>query len=203
MNLIIISNAALWIVIICLAFIIYALTRQIGVLYERVAPAGALAINQTIEVGQSSPNLALQSISSGLIEIGAGKNTGKSQLIFFISPDCPVCKTLMPAIKSSAQSESDWVELIFASDGQEQNHQGYIQQHSIESYPYIISEILGKSFGIAKLPYAVLINNEGTISAMGIINSREHIDSLFEAKDLKTASIQEYMANQTHLAKRV
>ena len=201
MELLIISNVVLWIVVIALALVIYALTRQIGVLYERVAPAGALAINQKIEVGQAATDLTLQSISSGLVNIGGTNNNAKPQLLFFVSPDCPVCKTLMPAIKSSAKAEADWIDLVFASDGKDQDHQGYIKQQEVESFPYIVSELLGKIFGIAKLPYAVLIDEQGIVSSMGIINSREHIDSLFEAKERNVASIQDYMANHAHQAK--
>jgi methylamine dehydrogenase accessory protein MauD len=195
MELLILSNVILWVVVIALVIVIYALTRQIGVLYERVAPAGALAINQQIEVGQLAPEMVLPSISSGLIEIGGVKPSTKSQLLFFVSPECPVCKSLLPAIKSSANAEADWIDVVFASDGQD-NHQDYIKQQGLEAFPYIISELLGKNFGVAKLPYAVLIDQEGKIASMGIINSREHIDSLFEAKERNVASIQDYMANQ-------
>lgn len=201
MELLIVSNVVLWVVVIALSIVIYALTRQIGVLYERVAPAGALAINQQIEVGQLAPEMVLPSLSSGLIEIGGVKANAKSQLLFFISPECPVCKTLLPAIKSSANAEADWVDVVFASDGKNDDHQGYISQQGLGSFPYIVSELLGKNFGVAKLPYAVLIDQQGKISSMGIINSREHIDSLFEAKELNVASIQDYMANQAQPAK--
>ena len=56
-----------------------------------------------------------------------------------------------------------------------------------------MSEVLGMSYGISKLPYGVLIDENGRVAAMGIVNSREHLDSLFEAKELEVASIQEYM----------
>ena len=49
------------------------------------------------------------------------------------------------------------------------------------------------SYGISKLPYGVLIDENGRVAAMGIVNSREHLDSQFEAKELEVASIQEYM----------
>ena len=71
-----------------------------------------------------------------------------------------------------------------------------MKQYDLESFPYVISEILGKTYGVAKLPYAILINEQGNIASMGIINSREHIDSLFEAKERNVASIQDYLANQ-------
>jgi len=52
---------------------------------------------------------------------------------------------------------------------------------------------VGKSYGVSKLPYAVLIDENQRVSSMGIVNSREHLDSLFEAKERNVASIQEYM----------
>lgn len=201
MDLLVISNIVLWIIVVVFAVIIYALTRQIGVLYERVAPAGALAINQKLEAGQVAPELTLQTMTSTLVDIGGTRDNGHSQLLFFISPTCPVCKTLLPAIKSAAKAEADWVDVVFASDGSNEDHQGLIDQQGLSGSPYIVSEVLGKSFGIAKLPYAVLINSQGVIASMGIINSREHIDSLFEAKEHQVASIQEFMTKQAHPAK--
>ena len=46
------------------------------------------------------------------------------------------------------------------------------------------------------MPYAVLIDEHNTISSMGIINSREHLESLFEAKERGVGSLQEYIASQ-------
>ena len=64
-------------------------------------------------------------------------------------------------------------------------------------FPYVVSELLVKSYGVSKLPYAVLIDEQGKIASMGIVNSREHLESLFEAKEHKVASIQEYMKKKT------
>jgi methylamine dehydrogenase accessory protein MauD len=196
-DLLLLSNIVLWFAVIALALVVFALTRQIGVLYERVAPAGALAINQNLEIGQLAPEMTLQTLSSGLLEIGGSKENRKSQLLFFLSPDCPVCKTLLPAIKSAAKAEATWIELVLASDGHDQNHSGYVKQYGLENFSYVISEILGKTYGVAKLPYAVLIDEKGHIASMGIINSREHLDSLFEAKERNVASIQDYLANHS------
>lgn len=194
MELLVISNIILWLVVVAMGLVIFALTRQIGVLYERVAPAGALAVNQNIEAGQVAPSMSLQSIDARMVNIGAGgEATGKSQLLFWLSPDCPVCKTLLPALKAAAKAEAGWVQLVLASDGMELDHQSYIRRYGLESFPYVISELLGKRYGVAKLPYAVLIDEHGKIASMGIINSREHLDSLFEAKEQNVASIQDYM----------
>lgn len=196
MEFLVVSNIALWIGLIVMGVVNFALIRQIGVLYERVAPAGALAMNQLLEAGQAAPELALQTLGNTMVNVGGANVDKKSQLLFFVAPDCPVCKTLMPAIKSAAVAEADWVNVVFASDGENYDHPAYVKQQGLDAYPYIVSELLGKTYGVAKLPYAVLIDESGVVASMGIINSREHVDSLFEAKERKVASIQEYMANR-------
>jgi methylamine dehydrogenase accessory protein MauD len=135
-------------------------------------------------------------LGNQLVDVGGVNTDKKSQLLFFVAPDCPVCKTLLPALKSAAAAEADWVNVVFASDGKNYDHPAYVKQQGIEAYPYIVSELLGKTYGVAKLPYAVLIDESGLVASMGIVNSREHVDSLFEAKERKVASIQEYMANR-------
>lgn len=194
----IISNILLWIVVIAMGLMLFALVRQIGVLYERVAPAGALMINQTLQVGAEAPSLDLQDIDGELLTIGGVPESGKSKLLFFVSPTCPVCKTLLPVVKSADKSEKEWLDIILASDGENNDHKGYIAEHKLEKFNYISSEILGRSYGVSKLPYAVLIDEQGMIASMGIINSREHLESLFESKERGVASIQEYI--KTHSA---
>lgn len=194
MSLLLISNILLWAAVIVMGVVIFALTRQIGVLYERVAPAGALAVNQNLNVGEIAPEMSFQSIDAEMIQIAGDNKLGKSQLLFWVSPDCPICKTLMPALKSAAKAESYWLQLILASDGMEMDHRGYIAQHGLGDFPYLVSEVLGKTYGVAKLPYAVVVDESGKVASMGIVNSREHLESLFEAKERKVASIQDYMA---------
>ena len=195
MDWLVVSNVVLWIGFIIMVVINLALARQIGVLYERVAPAGALMMNQKLSVGAPAPVLPVKTLDGNTEELGKVVD-GKSQLLFFLSPDCPVCNELTPALKSAARAESDWLRVVLASDGPEQDHRAYVERKGLQQFPYVVSELLGKTYGVSKLPYGVLIDEEGKIASMGIINSREHLDSLFEAKERKVASIQEYMSNQ-------
>ena len=195
MDLLLVSNIALWIGFLVMVVINLALARQIGVLYERVAPAGALMMNQTLSVGSPAPEMAVATLDGSTFDV-AKVEDGKSQLLFFLSPDCPVCNELTPALKSAAKSESDWLNVALASDGEDQDHAGYVLRKGLSQFPYMVSELLGKTYGVSKLPYAVLIDEQGKIASMGIINSREHLDSLFEAKERKVASIQDYLNNK-------
>ena len=50
---------------------------------------------------------------------------------------------------------------------------------------------------MAKLPFAVLIDEQGKVASLGLVNSREHLESLFEAKERGVASLQDYLAQQS------
>ena len=58
---------------------------------------------------------------------------------------------------------------------------------------YINSPQVGMAFQVGKLPYAVLIDEEGVIRAKGLVNSREHLESLVIAKETGYGSIQAYL----------
>ena len=191
-NILIISNVILWALVIGLSLVVLALARQIGVLYERVAPAGALMINQALETGSTAPRVEVQDLNTGKALL-IGAESERSQLLFFLSPGCPVCKTLLPMLKSIKAAESDWLDIVLASDGTVEEHQEFIQQQDLSRDIYVSSETLGKQYGISKLPYAVLIGGDGLIAYLGLVNSREHFESLFESMEREIPSLQAYL----------
>jgi len=176
----VISNIVSWIAIVLLAVMVYALSRQIGVLHERIKPVGALALGKSIQVGENAPAFQLPSLNGGAIQLGGQNVQDKANLVFFTSPTCPVCKTLLPVLKSVGTHERDWLRIAFASDGTEAEHLEFIKANHLEDYPYLLSAELGMAYQISKLPYGVLINANGKVSAHGLINTREHLESLFE-----------------------
>ena len=188
-----ISNIVLWISVIAMGVVIIALLRQIGVLHERVAPAGALMIGQGPKVGEVSPVLQLQDISGSDVTVGGVSEEGRSKLIFYLSPTCPVCKTLLPALRSSQRSESDWLDFVLASDGDMQSQLKFVAEYKLDEFKYVVSTELGITFQVGRLPYAVLIDESGVIRSKGLVNSREQLESIFEAKERGLASIQEYI----------
>jgi methylamine dehydrogenase accessory protein MauD len=191
----IVSNIVLWCSVIGLTVLVLALTRQIGVLHGRVAPAGALAMNAALNVGDMVPAQEYESLNGGMVSFGK-TDAHIMQLVFFLAPNCPVCKTLIPALKSLAKSEGDKIKVILASDGDAVLQNILIKDERLESFPYILSERLGRLMGVSKLPYGVLIGQDATIKSFGLVNTREHLDSLLEAEELGVASIQEYLENR-------
>ena len=185
------SIILLWITVIGLAIAIFALARQIGILYERVAPMGALMLDDGPSAGEKSPVFNLATINGGRVDIGTPSEKG--ELVFFISPTCPVCKKLIPILRMVRDKEKESLNVILASDGDEMRQKKFYEKARLEDFPYVISSDLGMSFKVSKLPYAVLIDESGVIRSKGLINNREQLESLLVAQDLEVESIQQYL----------
>ena len=189
-----ISNALLWVLMLAVIVALWALARQVGILYERVAPMGALVTDAGPKLGEAAPRFDLSALNGTQVTIGGER--AKSLLVFFLSPTCPVCKKLLPVLKSAAQAERDWLDVVLASDGEATEHLGFYGDAKLQQFPYVLSPELGMTFRVSRLPYAVLLDERGVIRAKGLINSREHLESLFNAKELGVGSVQDYIRDR-------
>ncbi|HJW55457.1 MAG TPA: methylamine dehydrogenase accessory protein MauD [Burkholderiaceae bacterium] len=190
-----VSNLVLWAIVVVLAMVTLALARQIGVLYERVAPAGALIIDKGPRIGERAPLFELRDLAGHALKLGGIHQGNRNTVMLFVSPSCPVCKKLLPIAKSLLKSETS-TDLILASDGDEEDQRRFVVRERLEAFPYVLSHELGMAYQIGKLPYAVLVDADGVIRAKGLINTREHLESLFEAQQTGVGSLQEYLQKQ-------
>ncbi len=188
-----ISNIVLWLVVVTLAAVVAALVRQIGVLHERVAPAGALVGREGPRIGEAAPRFDLTDWSGTPRTIGGADPEGKSTLLVFMSPTCPVCKTLLPVLDSVVRTERRGLRLVLASDGPREEHDAFVREHRLAERPYVLSTELGLAYQVAKLPHAVLIDADGILRAKGLVSTREHVESLFEAMERGVGSVQDYL----------
>lgn len=188
--------ALLWIVVVALVFVVVALARQVGILHERIAPAGALHLPKGLRVGETAPVIDATEIRGGALAIGRAREDGRSTLLAFVSPTCPVCKSLLPVLRSMRRRERPAVEVVLASDGEREEQLRFIAAESLEEFPYLLSAELGMRYGASRLPYAVLIDAAGVVRATGLVNTREHLESLFEAQAQGVATVQELAARE-------
>jgi methylamine dehydrogenase accessory protein MauD len=141
----------------------------------------------------------LVAINDSPIQLGDGVH---ATLLLFVSPACPVCKTLIPIVRSVERTEKTGrpLQVVLASDGDTANerarHLEFINTHKLDQSRYVLSSVLGLAFVVEKLPFAALIDKEGVTRAKGLVNSREHLESLFEAHERGVASLQELLARE-------
>ncbi len=177
----VVSNVLLWVLVVALAAVVLALVRQVGVLHERIAPAGALVARNAPKVGESAPVVTVEDWNGAALRVGAPAQDGRSTLLFFVSPTCPICKTLLPVLDSVRRAEARWLRVLVASDGPREEHERFVAEHGLDRRGYVLSTELGIAHRVAQLPYSVLIDGAGTVRASGLVNTREHLESLFEA----------------------
>ncbi|PZU74663.1 MAG: methylamine utilization protein MauD [Rhizobium sp.] len=190
----IVSQVLTWIVLGLTVVTCIAMARQLGVLYERVAPVGALTSGSGPTVGTLAPQITLRDLDGALVQVGGSAPADTHRLLMFISPHCAICKKLIPIALNFARREN--LSVTFAGDDEEQDQQMMRQAQGIERFPFINSGELGRLYGVDKLPHAVLLDSDGTIVAKGLVNSREHLESLINARDMGLASVQEYLATR-------
>ena len=189
----------LWVVVICFSVAVLALTRQVGVLHERVAPAGALISGSGPGVGEQSPRIEVHALAGNAITVGGTLATGKALLMLFVSQTCPICKKLIPIALDFARSER--LDVLFVGDADLAEQKKLISQFGIAENRFINGPEIGMTYRIDKLPYAVLLDDLGVIAAKGLVNSREHFESLIIAKETGFASIQSYLKAQPETVK--
>ncbi len=131
--------------VIVLSIVVFALMRQIGVLHERVFPAGALMTTIGPTVGEAVPLHQLKSFANTDIQVGGKSSDGLGTLLLFVSPTCPVCKTLLPIVKSIMDAEKKTTQIILASDAgnsdkesssELKQHEQYLKMFFLRHFPY-------------------------------------------------------------------
>jgi methylamine dehydrogenase accessory protein MauD len=180
------------IVTLVLAVLVFGLARQVGILHERVAPMGAMTSDHGPAAGAMAPTLSVTTLSGDPLVIGGMSAKGRSRLLLFVSPACPVCKKLLPIARSFSNAER--LEIILIGDGELAEQLDMVKQFDLESIAYVNSPQVGMAFQVGKLPYAILIDAEGVIRAKGLVNNREHLESLLVAEETGFGTIQSYLA---------
>ncbi|MFN8544113.1 MAG: methylamine dehydrogenase accessory protein MauD [Candidatus Binatia bacterium] len=189
-----VSTVVLWVVVLVLAGVVVALARQIGVLYERVAPAGALLIGRGPEVGEAAPVVGAEDLRGAALQLGGPSSDGRSTLLFFLSPTCPVCKELLPTVAALARRERAHLRVVLCGDGTRAEHEALLRAQRVEEIPCVLSPALGVAHRVPRLPFAVLLDAGGVIRSKGLVNTREHLESLLEAQERGVASIQDWLS---------
>jgi methylamine dehydrogenase accessory protein MauD len=193
-----ITLGLLWIVVIFLSVAVLALARQVGVLHERLTPAGALLSGAGPGVGENAPRLEAHTLAGNAITIGAMLAPGRALLMLFVSHTCPMCKKLIPIAVNFGKIER--LDVLFVGDADITEQRKLIDRFGLEAQRFVNGPEIGMAFRVDKLPYAVLLNDAGVIAAKGLVNSREHFESLIIAKETGFASLQSYLQAQLETA---
>jgi methylamine dehydrogenase accessory protein MauD len=197
LTVLIVSQIFSWIVILGLGLAVLALARQVGVLHLRVAPAGALVTGKGPVVGEAAPVMEALTLDGSALAVG--KPSGRKQLLLFVSPHCPLCKDLIPIARNFARTER--LDIVFVGDDDASEQRAMIARLDMAGLPFVNGPLVGRTFHVDRLPHAVLIGDDGTVLSKGLVNSREHLESLVTAHEMGVVSVQDYLKQTPHKTK--
>ncbi len=169
-----VSNLLLWLAVLALLFVVFALARQIGVLHERLAPSGAGVPPRGVREGEQLPAMQLTDLRGVAVDIGAAR--GRGMLLLFVSPTCPLCRVLTPLAVDLAQAAGR--DLVLASEGGDiDRHREYVAAQGIE-VPYVLSSELVRALDVGLLPFAAVLGADGVLQARGRVNDGSELQRL-------------------------
>lgn len=157
-----------WILLGVLAIVVVALARQIGVLHLRLAPVGALEIDdEGPPLGDAPETQVARGRNGGTTLVGG---PGQRRLLVFVSETCPICEQVLPSLPPAAAAAG--LELQVLSDPE-----------------------LEDAYRIPGVPFVVVLDRMGVVRSKGTVNSLEQIEGLIHTADRRIAEDEELRAS--------
>ena len=100
---------------------------------------------------------------------------------------------LIPIAANFARTER--LDIVFAGDDEVSEQRAMVARLEMGGIPFVNSSIVGRAFHVDRLPHAVLIGEDGKLLSRGLVNSREHLESLVTAHEMGVVSVQDYLKN--------
>ena len=169
------SYVVLWILVVALSVLVLALARQIGVLHLRLGPRGALEIDdEGPPLGEAPEPAGARALDGRELTVGG---PGESQLLFFVSPGCPICRPLLPALAPAARA-AGMAPLAIVDVEEQAARDAYA--HAGPGVPLIAAPHLAEAYEVPGTPYAVVLDAIGVVRAKGTVNNLEQIEGLVD-----------------------
>jgi methylamine dehydrogenase accessory protein MauD len=174
------SYVLLWMLVVGLAVVCLSLMRLVGALHQRLGPAPAAILNDGPEIGQNAGSL----LSATWPRQESPGMDVRASFWLFLSADCPACEELLPSLFPFAQrvrAKADVrVILVNESDADVESLAEVFNRHKL---PYLVDRRIAQGLRVTSTPYGIWTDAKGIVSAKGVVNHSEHLESLELAAD--------------------
>ena len=169
------SNRVKW---IGLAVAVLSLARQVGILHERLSPAGMTRSRSEVEPGQALPEFELKALTGASVRL-----PGAASALLFISADCPICRSVLPSFEHSVEAagvRGFWVaDGMPGSDGQPPDYAAYAADRGLDPERFVVSQALGLTLGVRQVPALVRLDSEGRLLSRDTVTGPRELERLF------------------------
>lgn len=181
MTLLTIATAIQFVLLLGLAVVVLSLARQVGILHERLSPAGMTRAREGVEVGQTVPGMPLISISGAPVSF-----TGGPTALLFVSSECPICKSVLPAFEAALEAsgyQGFWVaDGLPGPSGEMPDYERYAADHHLDEGRLLVSPELGLTLDVRQIPALVLLDADQRLVAREILSGPKQVGALMLAQ---------------------
>ncbi|AYJ50609.1 redoxin domain-containing protein [Rhodococcus sp. P1Y] len=175
--------------VVGLLLMVLGLAREIGRVQVRLGPLGARMMDTGPKIEQVGPTFHGLTDHVGRTVSVAG-HRDRPQLLLFTAPGCSTCKSLLPGMKAMAKGESD-IDIVMISDGTPEEHAEFLAGAGIGSeMSYVDGRDVGIAYQVGTTPFGVMLDEHGKIKAKGLCNHMAQVESLLNAMESGTPSLQ-------------
>lgn len=182
------------IVILFAGFVTWRLTRHVRRLFQEIAPVGALTGERGPQPGDQCPVGPFMTLEGKPYRLGDEGEKSSPTLLLFVSATCPLSRKMLAIARDFCQREH--LRLVFAGDDRAAVLETFVKQAGVAECPFINDATLGRVLEVDKLPMAFLLSAEGVILSRGLVNNREHLESLLNAWESGFATVQNYIVHR-------
>jgi methylamine dehydrogenase accessory protein MauD len=178
------SYVVLWALVAVLCVTVVALARQIGTLHLRLGPRGAL------ELDDEGPPLGARLDPQPVADLAGHTITvarrGEAQLLLFVSPGCGVCEQVLP-VANALTHDRDPAPYVVSDAGTRETER--MLGGTRIGAPELPAPTLASALEVPGTPYAIVLDEQGTVRAKGTVNNMEQIEGLARTAERRAREV--------------
>lgn len=121
--------------------------------------------NEGLPVGAPAPDFSARDLSGKIVSFENLLVKNKPMLLFFVSPSCIPCQSLLPEIENWQNDMSDKIKFVFISKGSEKENAEKFGGTNFKQILLQKNDEIAESFKAVWTPTAVLVNGDGNIAS--------------------------------------
>ena len=189
-----VSYVVLWVVVLLQVVLVLALARLVGQLMSRRFPmSGARVIDPGPDIGATVESWEGVDLVGDPLSLRFPRE--RALLLLYLAPHCTACARLLPSARRffkeiSPAADAVWVMTQGVTPAA---LRAYAREKGLESFPGVSEEALPPSWRVGGAPFGLWVGADGKVKAKGMVDRREHLESLRHAVEIGHPSVQSYV----------
>jgi methylamine dehydrogenase accessory protein MauD len=189
-----VSYVVLWVVVLLQVVLVLALARLVGQLMSRRFPmAGARVIDPGPEIGTSVESWEGVNLAGNPLSLQFPRQ--RALFLLYVAPHCTACARLLPSARNffkeiAPAADAVWV---MTQNVAPEALRAYAREKGMEAWPGTSEEALPPSWRVGGAPFGLWVGADGKVKAKGMVDRREHLESLLRAAEIGHPSVQSFV----------